>query len=100
MGRSRASFGWKKTMAGGDDSVLASAAEVHEDEPPPPPPSSTGISGYGDDWTAPEGLLAEMADWIWPRAADPTDPLAVASAVSVLSPSASAAPLCAHRHGA
>ena len=90
MRRSRASFGWNEDDGRGDEpaaQLLASAAEVHEDEPPPPPPppSSTGISGYGDDWTAPEGLLAEMADWIMASSRRPNRPLAVASAVSVLS---------------
>ena len=88
LGRSRASFGWNEDDGGGDElaaQLLASAAEVHEDEPPPPPPSGTGISGYGDDWTAPEGLLAEMADWILASSRRPNRPLAVASAVSVLS---------------
>ena len=88
MRRSRASFGWNEDNGRGDEpatQLLASAADEHEPPSPPPPPSSTGISGYGDDWTEPEGLLAEMADWIMASIRRPNRPLAVAAAVSVLS---------------
>ena len=80
MRRSRASFGWNEDNGRGEEpaaQLLAGAADEHEDEPPPPPPPppiSTGISGYGDDWTRPEGLLAEIADWIMLTSRRPNRP--------------------------
>src|SRR5207344_2208569 len=66
-------------------------AALPEASTPPPAgksePDESTLGGFDTtaDWTRPEGLLGKMADFIMLTSRRPNRPLAVASAVTVLS---------------
>jgi hypothetical protein len=96
MGREPAYFGWKdetshkevtrSAVVVGDDVVDGETGEILSTTSRAPGAFLEQIAlGRNVDWTHPNGLLSDMAEWILRSSRRPNRPLAVAAAVSALS---------------
>lgn len=89
IGQTPKSLGWDSDDGRGAELAAQLLAGAHEvlDAPIETPSAVLDDLAFGPptDWARPQGLLADMAEWILQSSRRPNRPLAVASAVATLS---------------